>query len=173
MYPKDKELEELKKVYDVVKSSPGLDFRDVQARARLDIKSTRTCINTLKDHSIIEERQDDETFRFFPSSGMSERDKKTMGLLRQFIPRQAVLYLLKYPNSKINDIAREVHTSSDSLSKHLDKLSGLGLVEVKRSGLSTSANITDPTAVVKLLIEYKESFLDKLVNKFIETWTEK
>jgi DNA-binding transcriptional ArsR family regulator len=84
-----------------------------------------------------------------------------------------VLFLLIHPNSSHKDILEHFDLAPSTLSYHLDKLIEGQILKRDRSGKESRYEVIDKEEVAKVLITYKHSFLDALVDKFVEFWLDK
>lgn len=171
--PDQEELMRIKKVYEVVRDNPGLDYRDLQARVRLNMQDLRSGINYLRENDLIVREEYEDNYRYYMAEGISDAEKNIMSYLRQYILREIIFYLIQHPNSKASEIRSEIHLSSDTMSRHLKKLRDAGVIAESRQGWASTYRVNDPEKIKKLLVQYKESFLDRLVNRFIESWAGK
>ncbi len=60
--------------------------------------------------------------------------------------------------------------SAATISWYIQILKNADLIHNETTDDGTFYTLTDEDEIVKVLIAYKESFLDKLVDRFIETW---
>jgi predicted transcriptional regulator len=91
-------------------------------------------------------------------------------LLRRSGCRHILLQLLDNPNLNNKELSQAAGLSPSAISWNLKKLIEAGIIERKKTGRISNFTIIDPAAVAELLICYKESFLDTLVDGFIKMW---
>ena len=99
-------------------------------------------------------------------------DKPLMGLLRQEQPRHILLFLLQRRFATNERIAQEVHLSQSTTSAYLKKMVESGAVQRKKSGRKTHFLVSDKQKTAELLAQYKKSFVDEMVNNFVDVWEE-
>ncbi|MDW7732882.1 MAG: winged helix-turn-helix domain-containing protein [Methanolobus sp.] len=68
------------------------------------------------------------------------------------------------------DLSSAVALSPSTVSWHLNKLVAAGVVKKAVNGRESNFEVIDPEAVAELMITYKASFFDKLLDNFIEMW---
>ena len=74
-------------------------------------------------------------------------------------------------NCHHEDIVRFVNLSPSTVSWHIRKLVNAQIISQIKEGRKTTYKILiDKEEIIKILVAYKESFLDSLVNKTIEMW---
>ena len=167
------ELDVRRELHDLIEASPGLHFREVQRRTGLAVGSLQYHLEYLeKKHMIRAERQG-KFVRYFTVRGQQLGEQQTtMALLRQRSPRKIILTVLQ--KGPINNfaLAQEAGLSPSTTSFHTTKLVDAGVLQKKRSGKETHYFIEDKDGVARLLKQYRSTFVDELVDNFVEIWDE-
>jgi predicted transcriptional regulator len=94
-------------------------------------------------------------------------------LRRLNISRGLVLFLLLNPNSQFNVIVSNFDLAPSKLAYHLKKLLDKEIIEKERKGRTTVYKVVNEEAIANVLISYRPSFLDSVVENFIEAWKER
>jgi len=164
-------LETRRNIYDIILSNPGLHEREIARKMNISLSTLDYHLHYLEKREMIVSRKDGRYTRYFVSFKVGAQDKKTIAILRQNTPRSIVLFLLNNPNSIHKDICREVKKSPSTISFHLKKMVEAGIIEATSLGRETAYSVTNSDEVVKLLISYRNTFLDDAVDRFVETWS--
>jgi predicted transcriptional regulator len=165
------ELETRKRIYDQIKKSPGIHFREIQRRLELVVGSLQYHLHYLEKRNLIKASSDGDYVRYFARDrSLTETERKILSLLRRSSCRHILIQLLKNPNLNNKELSQAVGLSPSTISWNLNKLVEAGIIERVKIGRISTFTIVDPSAVYELLICYKESFLDTLVDGFIEMW---
>ena len=163
-------LENRKKIYELVRSSPGCHFREIERKIVLPHGTLRYNLNFLVKKELLVEKKDGNNTRYF-SKDFSSYNYELLGLLRQKSIRKIILFIVSQKKCFHKDITAFVNLSPSTISWHLNKLVEKGIVEKiwfkNHSSYKVKINENE---IIKLLISYKDSFLDSLVNKTIEMW---
>lgn len=167
------ELEARKQIYQTVLKSPGLHFRELQRRTDFVTGVLQYHLDYLKKNGLLVEEKDRDYSRFFVVDEMGEDDRRVLSFLRQRTVRKILMHLLVNPHTKHKDIAREVSVSPSTLSWHLKRLTDAGVLLSDTKGRESYFSILDSNRIIRLLVTYRASFLDKLVDQFIDSWTER
>ena len=93
-----------------------------------------------------------------------------MNLLRQESVRRIVLFLMNRRRATLPIISKNVLLSLSTTSFHMQKLLLSNIVVQKTIQGKVYFCLTDKEKVLGLLVEYQKSFLDVLVDNFIDTW---
>lgn len=164
------ELESRRRIYDIVRAHAGSHFREIERKSGLPPGNVKYHLSYLSRHGLIKEEKDGNNLRYFPNEIKSE-NKKLLGFLRQNTIRNIMLSLLINDNCNHEQIVRIVNLSPSTVSWHLKKLEESGMIESSREGRKTFYRLlVDKEEILRLLITYRESFLDSLVDRVIETW---
>ncbi len=172
LFSRDKilELDNRKKVYNLVKKFAGCHFRDLEKKSELPMSTIRYHLSYLSRHNFIQEKKEGNYIRYFPNE-FESKNKNLLGLLRQKKVREIIIFILINPNCNHKQIAEAVDISSSTVSWHLRKLVDKHIVGFVNKGRETFYNLLiDKEEIIKLLITYQESFLDSLVDRVIEMW---
>mgnify|MGYP001262977752 CR=1 FL=1 len=164
------ELNSRRKIYEVVRKFAGAHFREIERKSKLSTGSTRYHLNFLVKKDLINEKGEGNTIRYFPK-GFSSENKILLSLLRQKSIRGILLFILTHDNCIHEQIVQSVKLSPSTVSWHIKKLTQANIIESSRVGRKTNFKlIVDKEEIMKLLIAYRESFLDSLVDNVVEMW---
>ena len=94
-----------------------------------------------------------------------------MGLLRQKSTRRILLYILTNDKCNHEQIVNFVRLSPSTVSWHLRKLIEEKIIGFVKEGRKTFYPLlVDKEEIISLLITYKKSFFDSLVDNMVEMW---
>jgi predicted transcriptional regulator len=164
------ELETRRKIYQIVNKFAGCHFREIERKSGLSTGSASYHLHYLTKHGLIKEERDGNNLRYFPLDFKPE-NTKLLGLLRQKNIRKIILFILTHENCNHERIVKFVNLSPSTVSWYLKKLEGTGIIKSVKSGRKRFYTVKiNKEEIIKLLVTYKESFLDSLVDKVIEMW---
>lgn len=162
------ELESRREVYDLVSRSPGLHFREIQRRLDMAYGKLQYHLEYLVKSKLIEQVKSGNYTRYYVSSFKSSMERDLLSLLRQKPVRNILIFLLGSPCSKNKDICAGLNLSPATVSNHMRKLTRAGVIFHDEK--EKCYRIHDPELVSKTLVKYKSSFIDELVERFVEVW---
>ena len=163
-------LETRKRIYELVKKFSGCHFREIERKSGMPHGTLKYHLNFLVKHSLLSYKKENNTLRYFPIEFKIE-NIGLLSFLRQNATRKIILFILENENCNHEEITKFVGLSPSTVSWHLNKLIYAGIIASKKAGRKSEFKIAiDKNEVIKLLITYKESFFDLLVNKTIEMW---
>jgi len=164
------ELESRREIYQLISGSPGLHFRELQRRLDIAYGKLQYHIEVLVKHGLIEEEKTEEYSRFYLSNFKSIMEREIMSLLRQKSVRHILVYLLENPGSQNKDIADATGLSPSTISWHIGRLLHSGAILQQRQETESSYFISEPDIVVRLLTTYKTTFIDRIVDRYVDLW---
>lgn len=165
------ELETRKRIYELIRDSPGVHLRELERRLDLVMGSLQYHLQYLEKNNLISQFKDEEYVRYFVKEReLSRSEREIFYFLRRKGCRHILMNLLREPGMSNKELAAAVDLSPSTVSWNLNKLVKAGIIEKDRAGRTSNFTIVDPDLVARLLIYYKESFLDTILDNFIEMW---
>jgi len=169
--PVEIELETRRRIYEHVVANPGTHLRAIKDELDMPMGQLEYHLHYLEQRGLLESKEDRYYKRFYPRE-MSATDRRLLSAIRQERPRQIVLVVLQEPGIDHKAIQEMTGIGASSLSFYMKDLIEKEVVERRREGRRSLYHVRDPDRVVKLLITYRPSFLDRMVDRFLETWLE-
>ncbi len=166
------ELEVRRDIFDKISNYPGAYLREIKSDLDLSIGQVEYHLKYLEDKGILSSKMVDNKKRYFVDDEVDYPDRKIISILRQNIPRQILIKLLNEGEAGFSDILKDVDISKSTLSFHLKKLNEKGLIDFKKQGRKKIFHCSDENKIAQVLITYKASFIDKAVDRFVDTWLE-
>ena len=164
------ELGTRRKIYDVVREFAGCHFREIERKSGLSTGSVQYHLDYLAKRDLISHEKEGNSIRYFPRD-FSSKNKKLMGLLRQKSIRKILLFILSNNNCNHEQIVEFAKLSPSTVSWHLKKLEKDKIIGFIKKGRKTFYDtLIGKEEIIKLLITYKESFLDSMIDGVIEMW---
>src|SRR3989344_2547312 len=123
-------LDVRKRIYDEIKASPGLHFRELQRRVGLATGSLQYHLDYLGKKHLVKMVKEKKFTRFYLIREVFEQEKE-MGVLRQESMRKIVLLLLQKKNANNRGISKAIGLSPSTTPWHLQKMLEQGVIEKK------------------------------------------
>ena len=157
-----------RKIYEEIVMNPGLHFRELQRRLRIPVGVLQYHLMILEKEEIIISKMDGKYRRYFANTTMNIEERKIMGVLRDSISREIVIFLIENGKSRHSDIATHLKLSPSTLSYHIAKLLNHEIIVKEVSGREVYYYVKDENTVAHTIIKYKKSFFDSLVDNFAD-----
>ena len=165
------ENENRSKIYVVIKATPGIHLRGLQRVLEMPLTTLDYHLDYMIRRRIIFCETNENIKRFYAEL-FDSADKKVLAALRQQRMREIVLTVLANEKAKFKFLAEHLRLPSSTLSYYLKYLVDKDILAREKVGYESLYSVKDGERVVKVLIAYKSSFLDKLVDKVLNTWME-
>ncbi|MFH0832769.1 MAG: winged helix-turn-helix transcriptional regulator [Candidatus Aenigmatarchaeota archaeon] len=160
-----------KDIYDSIKKSPGLHFRELQRRTKLATGSIDYHLHFLHRHGLIRTEKTSRFVRYYPADqAFDEKEKELLNLLRQEKIRHILIHIIQNKRPNALKIANDLAISPSSLSWYLKKLAEKNIILQKKVGRFRYYSVYDKKKIILCLIAYKTSFVDDVVDSFIKAW---
>lgn len=163
------ELETRKKIYARIKDRPGVYMRELERDTGISIGQLTYHLSLLVKANLVKEEIDGRFNRFYPL-GLSDYDRKILPLLRRPVLRKIILLILEKKCITNKELSENMFLSPATISWYIKTLKESNLINNENRGNEIILSLKDEDELVKIIIAYKESFLDKIVEKFLETW---
>lgn len=163
-------LERRRRVYQLIRSHPGLHLRELERRLPISLGDLRYHVDYLEREGLVSSKSDGYRKAYFSVRDVSVLDRGLLALLRQRSPRRIVLHLLAGGEATAEDLQAAVGLSRSTLSFHLRKLREAGLVRVRREEGRHLHRLEDEERTARVLLTYRDSFLDTAVDRVLDAW---
>jgi predicted transcriptional regulator len=163
-------LEQRQQIYEHILHFPGSHFREMQRHLKLPVGTLQYHLTSLVHEGVVIQKRDGEYVRYYAIGLFTEREKNLLSLLRQKPIRHITIMLLTENELNHKAIMEELKLSASATSWYLDKMLESKLAKKKRRGKEVIYSLVNPDEVAKAIITYRSSFLDAIVDRFIEIW---
>lgn len=160
------ELPSRRKVYRAVCAHAGSHMREVERLCGMPHGVAKYHLDYLSRRGVIRQQKDGSNVRYFPS-GLTQEEKRILGLLRSPTSRKILIRLFEKRRAGNKELAAFLKVSPPTVSWHMRRLAESGAV-IKAGDKYSLALRRE--AVLKLLVAYRRSFFDSLVDRTVETW---
>jgi len=165
------ENERRREIYKFIEKSPGVHLRELQRTLKMPLASLEYHINYMTRKKVVY-REKDGRYRRYYVKQLDAKDKKILSALRQKRLREIVLIILSGKKAKYQFLLKVLRVPPSTLSLYLKYLVDHNILERQRIGRENIYTVQDEDRVAKVLMSYKDSFVDRLVDKALSTWME-
>lgn len=156
-------------LYFLVQKNPGYHFRELQRKSNLAVAVVKHHLDYLVKHGLLKVEKDGRRMRYYAIT-ITSTNRKLFNLLRQLSSRKILLVLLEQKKTSFKIICTDAQLAPSTVSEQLKKLEQEGIVGFVKQKQTEYVLLVDANEVVKLLITYRSSFLDVLVDRVIDMW---
>jgi predicted transcriptional regulator len=164
------ELEIRRSLYSLISTCPGLHFREIQRRTEMATGQLTYHLDYLVKAGLLRTSSDGEYLRYYAYPEIGDEERRILELVHHKSIRHILLCLLENDVCNNEQLTEHLRLSPSTVSWHIRRLVDENIVEKKTSGRESLYSVNDPELVRKVLIKYRETFMDKLVDRFKEMW---
>ena len=159
-----------KRLFEHVEANPGIHFRQLARDLDMETGLLQYHLDELEDYGVLESEDHQGKRRMFVSRKLDEEERAILAVLRYETTREILLYLLENGPARNGAIADAVGVTPPTISWHLSNLVEKGVAEAVEEGRTTRYRVTNEELTVQLLVRYRESFVDRAVDRIIDFW---
>ncbi len=163
------ELETRKRIYTLIKNRPGIYLRELERETNFTIGQLTYHLPILVGANLIKEETTGRFKRFYPL-GLNAYERKILPLLRRPNLRKIIILVLENKIITNKELSEKMSLSAATISWYIQILKDANLIRNEITEDGVFYLLMDEDEIIKVLITYKESFLDKMVDRFIEAW---
>jgi predicted transcriptional regulator len=165
------ENEKRRKIYSVIEANPSIHLRELQRILNMPLATLEYHLSYMTRKRILFGETDNHHKRYY-TKPLDPQDKKVLSALRQKRMREIVLVTLANGKVKYQSLSDQLKLPHSTLSLYLKHLVDNNILARDKIGYENLYTVQDEERVAKVLTAYKSSFIDKLVDKTLNTWME-
>lgn len=165
------ENEKRRKIYTVIEANPSIHLRELQRVLNIPLATLEYHLSYMARKKIVHGETVGHHKRYY-TKPLDPEDKKVLSALRQKRMREIVLIILANKKVKYQFLLDYFKLPRSTLSFYLKYLVDNSILARDKIGYENLYTVQDEDKVAKVLIAYKSSFLDTLVDKALSTWME-
>lgn len=170
------ELDTRREIFDLVRKVRGLHMREIARKLDMSIALVEYHVNFLEDNGVISAITEGGYKRYYPKKVKGEdtgpemgySDRRALGLLRQRIPLQITLFLLKNKQTSLTELSEALEISPSKCSFHVKKLLKEGIVRKLKRAEGKGYAVEDERRIIRLLIVNKPP--RDMLEEFSDLW---
>lgn len=164
-------LETRRRLYEVVRRTPGIGAREVQRAAEAAWGETVYHLERLVNSGLLHRERSAHQDHYFIAE-VPLADRRLLRLTRSPSARRVLVALLEETCRTVPGLVDRTGLSPSRLSVHLRRFLETGLLMTGRDGRFRTFAVVDRERVVRLLIAYRSGLSDEWVERLLETWGE-
>jgi predicted transcriptional regulator len=163
-------LESRRRIYDYIKVVPGIHLRALQRELSMPLGTLEYHLYQMEREGLLVTREDGRFKGYFPADELDRRDRDYLYYLRQEMPRRISVEVAHEPGVSFQHLAQRLPISPSTLSFHLKKLLKAGMLAEQQVGREKTYTCAEAERVQKLVVRYRKTFVDEVVDRFAEAW---
>lgn len=141
-----------------VVATPGVHFSKLRDDLHLGTGETQHHLRRLEQRGTVESYKETDYRRYVSAGRFSDRERRTLGVLRRTTPRRVTIALLDDPTATGATLAGQLDVSRPTISAAAGTLAEAGVLD-----RTDGYELVDPETTLSLLVRYADSFDDETV----------
>jgi predicted transcriptional regulator len=163
-------LESRKQIFEYVQANPGSHFSELKRELAMETGLLQYHLRELEEYNVLESKEHQGKRRLFVTRELDAEEQSILSTLRYETSRKILLYLLEHGPARNGDIAEAVNIDPSTVTWHMSNLLDEGVLETIKDGRTTRYQVANEELTVQLLVRYRESFVDRGVDRIIDFW---
>ena len=163
-------LENRRRIYESIATNPGTHVREMERALDMQPGLLSYHLDYLEKRNLVRAEDDGHRKMYFIMDRFIEKDRRTLGALRQESPRRILMHLLVNGPTSFQNLQMEMGLAKSTLSYHLKRLRGIRVIEVTKMEKEMVYRVDDADRVADLLIGIQESLSSDAVDRFADIW---
>lgn len=154
-------------IENAIDLNPGIRYRELLRMTGLANGVLAYHLATLEKSDRIRADRESRATRYFPPR-VSDGESTVLKYARHGPKRDILLFIFENEHCTFGEIVQQAKRSPSTISSHLKRLRGDGIVSVRYGELQLY-RVTDRELVSEVLSKYRQSFVDRVVDDFVDT----
>lgn len=163
-------LENRRNIYQFVAKHPGTHVREMERGLGMQTGLLAYHLDYMEKRQVLRVEEDGYYKRYFPADRFHLKDRQTMSVLRQRMPRKIIMHLILNGPSSFQQLQVAMGISKSTLSYHLKRLSARSMIVVSKREKESIYSVEDLSYVADLLVSLRESLESDAVDRFADIW---
>ncbi len=158
-----------KDIYDYIYENPGIRYRELIRLAGIINGVLSYHLGKLeKSGDIRVERQSNNRVTRYFIIEIPKKDSDVIGYFRSKVVRSIMFFVLKNKFCTFNEIVDHTEKAPSTISWHIKRLKEAGILRTNNGSDRYLYSIADRETVNRVLLKYKESFTDRIVENYTD-----
>ena len=158
-----------REIFGFIDRNPGIRYRELIRLARISNGVLTYHLGMLEKFGEIrvERKSNKRVTRYF-TVNIPKEDSDIISCFRSKVIRNIVLFVINNDLCTFNEIVDHIGKAPSTISWHIKKLRGAGILRMIHGNDRLLYSITDKTIVNRILIEYQETFTDRVIDNYAD-----
>lgn len=164
-------LETRRRIFRRIQDAPGHHFRALQRELGMSVGTLEYNLYQMERDGLLIVREEAGFKSYFPNDDMDRRDRDLLHYLRQRTTRQIALEITNRGGITFKELRQRCGILPSALSHQIKRLVQAGVVREIPMGREKAYEGVEPERVRRIVVRYRATFLDAMVDRFADTWT--
>ena len=150
-----------------IEQTPGIRYRELLRLTGLANGVLSYHLSALEMANMIKVNRESRITRYYPVN-VSDKESAILKFVRHEPIRQILLFILEHDMCTFNEIADHTGKASSTVSSHIKRLRGAGIVLVRHGENHQLYRVAERDLIAEVLSKYTATFTDKVVDNYTE-----
>lgn len=156
-------------IFGFITKNPGIRYRELIRLARISNGVLTYHLGILEKFGEIRvERMSNKRVTRYFTANIPKEDSDIISCFRSKVIRYIVFYVINNDLCTFNEIVDHVGKAPSTISWHVKKLREAGILRMIHGNDRLLYSITDRTIVNRILLEYQETFTDRVIDNYTD-----
>ena len=155
-------------IFGHISANPGTYLREMETALGLSVGDLQYHLGQLEKGGLVTIHDDGKRKGYFVATEVRFIDRQAISTIRMRTPRRIIIFLLTHPDSTFSEILADFKFTKGALSFHMKRLVGSGMVARGKKESESIYKIAEPERVVNLLVTYRASIADDVLDGVID-----
>ncbi len=156
-------------IYSIIEKNPGIRYKELIRLLGISNGVLTYHLGVLeKAREIRVKRQSNNRVTRYFVSYMPKQDSDIIGVFRSTVTRNIALFVLKNEFCTFDEIVDYIKKAPSTVCWHIKRLKEAGILHVNYGDEHQLYCITDKSVVSSVLLRYKQSFTDSIIDNYSE-----
>ncbi len=159
------------RIFRVIRESPGAHVREIERLSGFGYGAVEYHLRRLEAAGAVRVVAEGNQKTYF-AADFPKAMRPLAALVRREPLRRILVALLSYGKLTHQELGQVADMSPSTLSHHVKKLTGKGIVKPEAPGRGAPLLLADPGAIERALVSHGPGIADPALQAYIETWNE-
>ncbi|MGC1132659.1 MAG: winged helix-turn-helix transcriptional regulator [Nitrososphaeraceae archaeon] len=158
-----------KDIYNFISKNPGIRYRELIRLAGISngVLTYHLCLLEKSGEIKVERLSNKKVTRYFVAN-IPKEDSDIISCLRGKVIRNIIFFVLENEFCTFSEIVDHVGKAPSTISWHIKKLREAGILGTNYGNDRQLYSVADRTTVNRILLEYKQTFTDRIIENYTE-----
>jgi DNA-binding transcriptional ArsR family regulator len=148
-----------------IEQTPGIRYRELLRLTGLVNGVLSYHLSALERANVIKVNRESRITRYYPVN-VSDKESAILKFVRHEPIRQILLFILEHDMCTFNEIADHTGKASSTVSSHIKRLRGAGIVLVRHGENHQLYRVAERDLIAEVLSKYTATFTDRVVDNY-------
>ena len=157
------------KLLRYINGNPGIRYRELLRLSNLSngVLAYHLALLEKSGRIQVDRNENKKMTRYYPNN-ISIEETNIIGYIRQDATKQIILFILENDLCTFDEVVEHTKKAPSTISWHLKRLKEAGIISIQH-GRYHLYHVINREMVAEVLRKYKQSFIDKVVDRYTET----